>query len=272
MNALEISCRLELLPGDSLPARFEAARRFGFDGVSLPGRFMSDWLTPMREHLPDCPLPRFAISLGFESSLLHPDASERTRCRESIVRLLDIAAELGVPRLNVAPVLICDNPVRIQGPDARETQDRLLKEQLPGLGDEARSRNVTFLLEPVNRYESDYLNSIVHAAAITREINHPNVAITADLFHMQMEELDPAAALRAAADQLGFVHVAENTRIEPGVGSLDFKSPFAALQQSGYNNGIELESRSLSGPAEEVLSRSVVYLNQVWGIAHDSMT
>ena len=173
---------------------------------------------------------------------------------------MDIAADLGVQKLNVAPVLICDNPLRIEGEDARKIQDDLLCEQLPEMGDHARERKLLLLIEPVNRYESDYLHSIVHASQICAEIAHPNIALTADFFHMQIEELNPADALIEAGPYIGFVHVAENTRVEPGVGSLDFKANFEALRKIGYTGGIEIESRSLSGPAGEVLPKSASFL------------
>jgi hypothetical protein len=49
-----------------------AARRFGFDGITLPGRFMNRWLSPLRECFKDSPLPMIALSLGFTNSLLSP--------------------------------------------------------------------------------------------------------------------------------------------------------------------------------------------------------
>ena len=135
-DTCRISCRLEVLPGERVIDRLTSAHAFGFDCVSLPGRYLNDYLDELRGCLADSPLPLAALSLGFIGSL---------------------CAELGCSGFNMPPVLICDNPERLT--DAAE-QDALLVEQLPALGDEAQSRGVALLIEPVNKYESEYLNDI----------------------------------------------------------------------------------------------------------------
>lgn len=264
MTAPPLSIRLEVLPGDSVAAQIANAARFGFDAIALPGRFKDRWLPGLRECLGDCPVPMAGVSLGFRHSLLSPDPAQRARCRDSLVGLMDLCAELGAKLLNIPPCLIQDNAERLTD---RTACDTLLLEQLPALGDAARERGVTFLLEPVNKYESDYLNSVVPAAELTRRLGHSHVACTADFFHMQMEELQVDAALRAAGSQVRHVHVAENTRVEPGPGSLNFAPGFRALKETGYTGLIEVECRWLSGPAETVLPASVEYLRRAWNAA-----
>lgn len=268
-NPPRLSCRLEILPGDTVMDQVSSAREFGFDGITLPGRFMNRWLKPLRECVRDSPLPMVAISLGFKRSLLSPNESERQECRDSLMRLFDLCAELGASIVNVPPCLIQDNPDRVRDPghfpslDAR-LDDQLMK-QLPALGDAARQRNVMLLIEPVNKYESEHLNSIEHAARLCRELDHPAVGFTADFFHMQIEELNPPGALlRVGPKHLRHVHIAENTRVEPGPGSLDFLAGFQALKAIGYAGWIELECRALSGAAAEVLPRSVDFIRTTW--------
>ncbi len=283
-----ISVRLELLPGDQLADQLLAAHRFGFAGVALPGRFLDQWLTPLRACRADSPVPFAGISLGFKGSLLNPHEAVRRAGRDSLLRLLDLAAELEAGWVNVPPCLIQDHPERITDAGGfaslHERLDALLLEQLPALGDAAHERGVQLLLEPVNRYESDYLNSIEHAARLCQELNHPALGCTADFFHMQLEELNTAGALRAtgrgalrspaeAVELAGHragrpairhVHVAENTRVEPGPGSLDFRPGFGALKEIGYTGWIEVEARRLSGRPDEVLPRAADYLRCVW--------
>ncbi len=229
---------------------------------------MERWLTQLRECRADSPVTLAGISLGFKGSLLSPHELVRRQCRESLIRLLDLAAELSAGWINVPPCLIQDNPERITDAgefgSLAERLDVLLLEQLPTLGDAARERGVLLLIEPVNRYESEYLNSIDHAARLCAQLNHPAIGCTADFFHMQLEELDPAAALKHAGPQVRHVHVAENTRVEPGPGTLDFRPGFRGLKQLEYAGWIELECRKLSGPADEVLPRSADYLRTTW--------
>ncbi len=260
-DTCKLSCRFEILPGASVLEKITNAQAFGFDGVSLPGRFLSDYLEELRDCLADLPIPLVALSLGFEGSLLSPDPAVRQKCRDSFMRLFDIGAELGVGLLNVPPVLIQDNPVRLEN---KAEQDALLVEQLPAICDEARGRDLLFLLEPVNKYETEYLHQVPHAAWLCEKIDHPNLGLTPDFFHMQLEELNIAESIHQAGKWIKHVHVAENTRVEPGPGSLDFGPGFAALKALGYDGIIEVECRTLSGPGEEVLPRSVDYLRAEW--------
>ncbi|HEY1170367.1 MAG TPA: sugar phosphate isomerase/epimerase family protein [Verrucomicrobiae bacterium] len=256
-----ITCRLEVLPGESVAEKVINAQRFGFAGIALPGRFLKSWLDEARAFQKDSPLPFVSLSLGFEGSLLNPNAAVRQKCHDSILRLLDICAEFKAHLFNIPPVLIQDNPERLKD---RTQQDDLFLEQLPALGDAAKARGVTFLIEPVNRYESDYLHSIEHAAQLCAQLNHPAIALTADFYHMQLEELHADAALTKAGVWTKHVHVAENTRVEPGPGTLNFSPGFKALKQLGYRGLIEVECRTLSGSGDEVLPKSVVYLQKLW--------
>lgn len=267
-NNCTFSCRLEVLPGQRMLEKLENAQRYGFDAVSLPGRYLESYLGELRECLSASPLPIVSMSLGFTGSLVSPDKEIRKKCTESLLRLFDICAEVGAGVFNMPPVLIMDNPVRFDDPGSfpsvTEAQDALLLEQLPKIGDEARKRDVTLTLEPVNSYESEYLNSVAHATHICEQVGHENIGISADFFHMQMEELKTEQSLLAAGKWVRNVHVAENTRVEAGPGSMDFKPGFRALKLLGYRGYIILECRTLSGPAEDVLPKSVAYLRRLW--------
>ena len=265
---MKLSCRLELLPGKTVLEQAEAGHQYGFDGVGLPGRFLDRYLGDLEASLSDLPIPPMSLSLGFASSLLHPRTRERTRCRDSLLGLMDICARLGVGLINVPPVLIQDNPVRIgdpgEFPSLAARLDALLIDQLNEIGDEAAARGLCFLLEPVNRFESEYLHSIEQGARLCERINHPAVGMTIDAFHMQMEERWPGESIRNAGGHVRHVHIAENTREEPGVGALDLKSVFRGLQAIDYDAWIEVEARTLSGPPETVLPRSVAYVRGCW--------
>ena len=148
-----------------------------------------------------------------------------------------------------------------------ELQDRLLLEQLYEIAEEARRRDLYLLLEPVNRYETDYMNTLTHAAGIAEEAHHSHLGISADFFHMQIEELNIQESINKAGKWIKHVHVAENTRVEPGPGSLDFKPGFRALKNVGYDKYIEIEARSLSGEAAVVLPKAIAYLKNLWAIS-----
>ena len=268
---MRLSCRLEVLPGKSVVEQVANARRYGFDGVGLPGRHLKHYLEELEAALPDLPIPPMSLSLGFQGSLLHPEERERRRCRDSLRSLMDVCARIGVSLLNAPPALIQDHPILIaeaggfSSVEAR--QDALLLEQLGGLGGEAKARGMLFLLEPVNHFESDYLNSVEHGSRLCERVGSEAVGMTIDAYHMQMEEKSYERAILHAGRHVRHVHVAENTRAEPGSGLLDFAAVFRGLKGIRYQGWIEVECRKLSGPGEEVLPRSVQYLRETWSQA-----
>ena len=262
------SCRLEVLPGTKIVERIHKAKDFGFNAVSFPGRYLEEYLPELREILPNSPLPVVEVSLGFTGSLVSPRADIRRRCRDSLLEMFDLCSEVGAGLFNMPPALVQDNAERLSDPGSysslEEAQDALLFEQLPSIGDEARARGVTLLLEPVNRFESEYLTSVTHAARLCNTLNHDHIGLTCDFFHMQIEELSVERSISEAGKWIKHVHVAENTRVEPGPGSMDFMPGFRALKRIGYSGIIALECRSLSGAAEQVLPGSVDYIRNLW--------
>lgn len=243
--------------------RIEAATRFGFDGISLPGRELNGWRNEALKIRGERLLPFMELSLGNTGTLLADDEAGRRDCVESLSELFRLCAELGVRRFNLPPCLLQDHPSMCRG-RTRAELDRRLISALPPVLEAAERHGVTLLLEPVNRYESDYLNSLSHAAELCAAVNHSALRFTADFFHLQLEELNVARALQETLSWLGHVHVAENTRVEPGPGLLDFKPGFAVLKDAGYSGWVTVECRALSGPADEVLPASVTYLKRCW--------
>jgi len=100
---------------------------------------------------------------------------------------------------------------------------------------------VTILLEPLNRYECDYINRLADVAAIAAEIGAPNLKLLADTFHMNIEEPDIAASLKAAGRLLGHVHLADTNRQAPGHGHLDIPAILSALDEMGYQGYLSFE-------------------------------
>jgi sugar phosphate isomerase/epimerase len=105
----------------------------------------------------------------------------------------------------------------------------------------ARRAAVTVLLEPLNRYECDYINTLADAVNVIAEIAAPNLKLLADTFHMNIEEVDLASSLRTAGPFLGHVHLADTNRQAPGHGHLDVASILATLAQIDYQGYISFE-------------------------------
>jgi D-psicose/D-tagatose/L-ribulose 3-epimerase len=97
-------------------------------------------------------------------------------------------------------------------------------------------------LEPVNRYETYLINTCEQALALKKLINHNNIGIHLDSYHMNIEEKDFYEATRRAGKDLVHYHFCENDRGIPGTGNVDWDGIFRALAEIDYNGYAALES------------------------------
>jgi sugar phosphate isomerase/epimerase len=259
----KLGIRLEVLPGANVVEKFASAQRYGFDAVELPGRCFDDYLDDLLAHRDELALPVCSISLGFRGSLVSADATARQQCAQDTMRILNLAADLGAVGMVMPPILHMDKHPRLVPSGGRtlpQMHDELLLAQLPQIADVAEARGVALILEAVNPIETDYMHTVAKAASICARVNRPGIRMLVDLFHMQWEEDDWGDLIRRASPWLAHVHIAEDSRLEPGPGGLDLGAAFSVLREVGYEGHVVIECRSLSGDADEVLPRSVEYV------------
>ena len=106
----------------------------------------------------------------------------------------------------------------------------------------AESVGVHLGIEPLNRFECYFLNTIEQAAAYARKVGHPFFGTMYDTFHANIEEKDPAGVIGANLDVIKHVHISENDRGTPGEGHVDFDPVFAALKAGGYDGWVTVEA------------------------------
>jgi D-psicose/D-tagatose/L-ribulose 3-epimerase len=106
----------------------------------------------------------------------------------------------------------------------------------------ACEHGVRLSVEAVNRFESPIINTAEEAVLFVRQIDSPAAGVHLDTFHMNIEEDDPPAAIRLAAQHLAHVHISENNRKLPGRGHLPWRTLLAALQEAGYRDDIVIEA------------------------------
>lgn len=109
--------------------------------------------------------------------------------------------------------------------------------------------DVTLGVEPVNRFETDIVNTADEALAMSRAIGSPKVGILLDTFHMNIEESDPVAAIETCGRELVNFHLVDNDRGVPGGGTIDFDRQAGALRRIGYHGWITAEMFIQSGRA-----------------------
>lgn len=126
-------------------------------------------------------------------------------------------------------------------PDA-ETARANVVDSLRRVAPVAEGLGVTLCLEPVNRFETYVLNTAEQVSAVIDAIGSSSVAVQLDTFHMNIEERDGAASIRATGSRLGHFQVADNDRSVPAGGAIDFAALGQALDDIGYDGWISLET------------------------------
>jgi sugar phosphate isomerase/epimerase len=139
---------------------------------------------------------------------------------------------------------------------AREQFIALLK----AMGPIALKYGVIIAIEDLQKSETNFINTVGEALDIAKEVNHPNIRVLADLFHMMRENEGPEA-LVAAGNYLVHCHVAElKERTAPGMAGDDFRPYFVALKKIGYRGGISIEG---SWKIEN-LPKALMVLKEQW--------
>ncbi len=254
---LRLSVQDRLVPGNTLRGRFDDARRYGFDAIELSERPAFD---EAREAIRER-IPVSAICGGYRGWLIDPDPEQASLARADLERLVDLAGELGTGCVVVPIWGRTRHLPGIATGRTREEDEGLFVDGLRELGTRAERTGALLYIEPLNRYQNDVCMTIADALRLRERVASPAVRVMGDAFHMNIEEADMGDALTSAGEWLGYIHLADSQRLEPGMGHLDFAPIFAALARLRYSGYASLECARLSGDADVVLPRSVSYLH-----------
>ena len=121
-------------------------------------------------------------------------------------------------------------------------------EYLRAAAEHAAPYAITLAIEFLSRFEMYLTTSAAETAALVREVDHPSCRMMYDTFQALIEETDPREALRACADVLVHVHLAESGRAAPGAGQVDWHATFATLEEIGYDGWLVVESFGRANP------------------------
>lgn len=150
------------------------------------------------------------------------------------------------------------------------------------LAERAANHGMHLSLEPLNRFETYYLNTMEQARAYVDRVGHPAFKIMYDTFHANVEESRPEAAIRLIGRDIGVFHVSENDRGIPGRGHIDFPAMFKVLKEIGYDGWLTLEAFGAGLPAiatatrvwrplfpdfETLFQESATFIRNTWAAA-----
>jgi D-psicose/D-tagatose/L-ribulose 3-epimerase len=219
-------------------------RGLGFDWIEVPVENVSDVDDPARgrEVLQAQGLGvSVCAAMGPDRDLIHSDSAIRENGMRYVRETIDFAAALGSSRV-VGPLYSAVGRTWAQTASEREVDLKLLVTQLRALADHAASRGVMICVEPLNRFETSFLNLASQAIELVDRVNHPACQLMLDTFHMNIEETSLGDAIRAAGKRLRHVHTCENDRGAPGSGHVTWNEVAQALRDIDYDGAVVIES------------------------------
>lgn len=251
----------------------------GYDGVEIPVlRGAPEHYAWLGRELDAIGLRRTTTSV-IPSVLANPVSSDpeirRAGC-EHLDWALDCAIALGAESIG-GPLHAPIGYFTGSGPV--ETELQYGAEAHQALAERARANGLYLSLEPLNRFETYFINTMAQARAYADRVDHPAFRIMYDTFHANIEEQDQQRAIATLGNAMGVLHVSENDRGIPGRGHIDFHKVFTAARRNGYDGWVTLEAfgaglpelaaatrvwRPLFPDFETLFAESIQFIRQTW--------
>lgn len=200
-----------------------------------------------------------SLGLSFDADINNEDSTIAKRGEERLFSALDVVEGIGGSYLGGVIFSALGKYPAPATPKARQNAIDALRR----LAKSAADRGITLGLEPVNRYESNFINTVDQALDVISEIGESNVKVHADVYHMNIEEEDMRSPIIRAKNKLGYVHIGASHRGALGTGNIDFDTFFGALREIDYQGAITFESFSSTVVSKD-LSNTLAIWRNLW--------
>ena len=222
---------------------FKKFKDWGFDTVEIP--------VEAPEHIDPVVLKNAAakvgIAIGSMCACMGPGRDLRGTVAEQktaftyIKALIDQAAVMGCPKI-IGPLYSVVGKKGPVPPDQQKVEFATVVKHLKELAKYAATKNIELVVEPLNRFETDFLNTTDQGLKLIKAVGAKNLNLHLDTFHMNIEEKNQGDAIRKAGKHLTHFHACGTDRGTPGNDSLEWKPIVAALKSVGYNGDVVIES------------------------------
>ena len=192
-------------------------------------------------------------------TLTDPEEAVRKKAIDFIEKMISFGAHFQ------APAIIGSMQGNIMAGVEREQAMGWLAEALHHLGNHAASQGVQLIYEPLNRYETNLINTISDGVSFLKAHQIKHVGLLADLFHMNIEEVDIAASLRAHRDFIMHIHFADSNRRPVGNGHSSFIEIAKALKEINYQGYVSAEAFPWPTPKEAAI-QTILSFNKYFKI------
>lgn len=180
-------------------------------------------------------------AFGPDRDVSHEDVSIREKGIDYLKTCIDFAAEVGSAYVS-GPMYSATGKARLLSIAERKQQFKWAVESLEIVASYADTRNVGLAIEPLNRFETDFINTLEQGVGLCKAINLKNVGLLIDTFHMHIEEKSLTSSIENAAPYIFHVQASENDRGTPGKGQVRWDEMFKALSKIDYTGQIVIES------------------------------
>lgn len=219
----------------------ETAACLGYDGVELhftdPAAADAEKIGEVlvRTNLGITALGTGRAYVNDRLSITDADKARRMAAVRRLEQFISLAGRFG------AKVIVGCMRGNLSAPEELPAAMQRLAVSMAHLDAVAGSEGVEIVFEPINRYENNFLCTMAEISAFVRENGLKHTGLLIDTFHMNIEEADLPASIRACAREIRYVHLADSNRHYPGQGHLDLAGVLRTLREIGYDGVLSAE-------------------------------
>jgi D-psicose/D-tagatose/L-ribulose 3-epimerase len=233
-------------------------KEMGFDIIEVPveNKELIDWAR-LKEIVKETGL-KVTISgaFGADRDISNDDPKIREKGVEYIVDCIKIAENMGSPIFG-GPVYSAVGKTRFISEEQKKKERGWCVENLIKVGKVAEEHGVVVGVEPLNRFESDMVNTADQAISIVKEVSNPNIKIQLDTFHCNIEEKNIPDTIRKIGNELCHIQGNESDRGTPGTGNLDWTGIKSALTEIDYKGAMVIET--FGAVSEEIAKATCIW-------------
>jgi D-psicose/D-tagatose/L-ribulose 3-epimerase len=228
---------------DELAALAPKVKKMGFDILEIPieGTFDLDYNVGAQILKDNGLSGSMCAAMGPDRDLIHNDGKIRDNGMNYIRHCIDAAHTMDINHI-VGPIYSSVGRVWQQPPDERAQDLDLLVKNLKELSAYAADNGVVLCIEPLNRFETSFINLASQAIEVIDRVDSPSCKIILDTFHMNIEEKSLGAAIRLTGSRMVHFHACENDRGAPGSGNVTWSDVAQALRDIHYDGPVVIES------------------------------
>ena len=240
---------------------FAQFKRWGFDSVEVavedPGQIDAQHL---KAELDRHGLVAGTLCACFPSARdLRGTTQQQQACKKYVRQLLEMMPLLECRTL-IGPLYSATGRAEMVAPRERRAQWRTVARNLKEICTAARDRGCRIAMEPLNRFETDFLNTVEQGLAMINDVGRPELGLLLDTFHMNIEEKNIPAAIRRAGKHVAHIHACGSDRGTPGNDHLDWPGIAAALRAIRYDGDVVIESFT---PDVKVIARAAAIWRRI---------